>query len=790
MGSHAADTPDDWVDGSWTVDCVCGVNFDDGEEMVDCDECGVWVHTRCSRYVKSEKMFSCEKCKGRKSGREGRVRSGDGEEENEAAGVLVEMPNERSGRSGESVGFRRRYWTQVPREERVHVQGVPGGESGIFGGSGLSGVFGAGLWKATGYVPKKFGFQYKEFDWGGGNESGGVEAGVDGGSVGFGAGKRTQGEEIKEKKGEGVDTDVRSTRKIGMMKDRISMHSTAVDRGKHNYEGPQNSNDVSRKKKARAVHVERDNSSKRSPSASRPGKGFKVDRNVISSGKHEKVTGNVRAEPSLKGFPINGVGVDESKNTVTTSGQASETCVVSTHRLLPKARSKDECDGLTAAIQNSSKISNNVQLLLDSNDSESLSAKTKDVIDLDNQRDKERCVNRSTPMSSESAGYLQQPKIASYVGNNTTTGSGLMQRSETVNHLNCQQLSKVDHTLLKPHSGAPNAPATISDAEYALLLHQKLNRSSRVPRVPRMRHAGSLPQLASPTGANMLMKQSPSSSAGKDHGPVFKRKGKSIAEEGTQNYQRTNDSDRTAVSATRREVDCGSAPGLQSANKSNPPAANKRYVSSRSKSAQTSNNDTGSDIIVTRRTLPGLLSEIITKRMTYKELCDAVLPHWPYLRKNNGERYAYSSHSQAVLDCLRSRREWAQLVDRGPKSNAGRKRRRYNAEALSSEDKDSNKKSTEVGDCKNVSESCQDQFPKGKRKMRKRRRRLALQGRGLKNMDIMRKEKEAEDVSYDEDSSQSSSSSGEESMSSEGGTIQWYERTGSSGGWAQVSASE
>lgn len=107
------------------------------------------------------------------------------------------------------------------------------------------------------------------------------------------------------------------------------------------------------------------------------GKGFKVDRNVISSGKHEKVTGNVRAEPSLKGFPINGVGVDESKNTVTTSGQESETCVVSTHRLLPKARSKDECDGLTAAIQNSSKISNNVQLLLDSNDSESLSAKTK-----------------------------------------------------------------------------------------------------------------------------------------------------------------------------------------------------------------------------------------------------------------------------------------------------------------------------------------------------------------------------------------------------------------------------
>lgn len=78
--------------------------------------------------------------------------------------------------------------------------------------------------------------------------------------------------------------------------------------------------------------------------------------------------------------------------------------------------------------------------------------------------------------------------------------------------------------------------------------------------------------------------------------------------------------------------------------------------------------------------------------MTYEELCDAVLPvlffflsetdffsclvlkiiimsvqHWNSLRKLNGERYAYASHSQAVLDCLRNRHEWSQLVDRGPK---------------------------------------------------------------------------------------------------------------------------
>ncbi|AQK50385.1 hypothetical protein ZEAMMB73_Zm00001d049454 [Zea mays] len=29
----APNPTDDWVDGSWTVDCSCGVTFDDGEEM-------------------------------------------------------------------------------------------------------------------------------------------------------------------------------------------------------------------------------------------------------------------------------------------------------------------------------------------------------------------------------------------------------------------------------------------------------------------------------------------------------------------------------------------------------------------------------------------------------------------------------------------------------------------------------------------------------------------------------------------------------------------------------------
>lgn len=153
-----SDPPDDWVNGSWTVDCVCGVNFDDGEEMVNCDECGVWVHTRCSKYVKGDEIFVCDKCKINNNRNES--------EETEVAQLLVELPTKTMRMESPYVSngpthgpFR--LWTDVPKEEKVHVQGIPGGDPALFGG--LSSVFTPQLWKCTGYVPKKFNFQYKEF---------------------------------------------------------------------------------------------------------------------------------------------------------------------------------------------------------------------------------------------------------------------------------------------------------------------------------------------------------------------------------------------------------------------------------------------------------------------------------------------------------------------------------------------------------------------------------------------------------------------------------------------------
>ncbi|KAA8526079.1 hypothetical protein F0562_007821 [Nyssa sinensis] len=135
-----------------------------------------------------------------------------------------------------------------------------------------------------------------------------------------------------------------------------------------------------------------------------------------------------------------------------------------------------------------------------------------------------------TSGSGESSSSLPTPS-ALHV-QNKIVASGLPQRGEKVNPSNSQPSSKLINTP-SMHPPAPsNSAAVLSDEELALLLHQELNSSPRVPRVPRIRHAGSLPQLASPTATSMLMKRT-SSSGGKDHSSVSKRKNKDFAKEGS-----------------------------------------------------------------------------------------------------------------------------------------------------------------------------------------------------------------------------------------------------------------
>lgn len=47
------------------MSCTCGTRVDDGERMVECEVCGVWLHTRCQGVPDAGSIpddFICSKC--------------------------------------------------------------------------------------------------------------------------------------------------------------------------------------------------------------------------------------------------------------------------------------------------------------------------------------------------------------------------------------------------------------------------------------------------------------------------------------------------------------------------------------------------------------------------------------------------------------------------------------------------------------------------------------------------------------------------------------------------------
>ncbi|KAL4384392.1 hypothetical protein GQ457_15G011500 [Hibiscus cannabinus] len=291
----------------------------------------------------------------------------------------------------------------------------------------------------------------------------------------------------------------------------------------------------------------------------------------------------------------------------------------------------------------------------------------------------------------ESADSLQS-QSATYIQQNKTLASGFPQKGERFSQSNTPITSKITPASSIHPFPTSNSP-TLSDEELALLLHQKLNSSPRVPRVPRVWQTGSFPQLASATATSMLMKRT-SSSGGKDHSYVPRRKNKDVFKDGSRGSRElVHDAKRTekvqsshdhrqdlgsAMDASAKRIDKNVQATSTTTSNSGPSSteANEQNFSYiRSSPRNFSDDDSGTVRGSVHRTLPGLINDIMSKgrRMTYGELCNVVLPH-------NGERYAYSSHSQAVLDCLRNRQEWAQLVDRDPKTNSSKKRHKVDAE--------------------------------------------------------------------------------------------------------------
>ncbi|XP_050227309.1 uncharacterized protein LOC126676966 isoform X2 [Mercurialis annua] len=1082
LPSH--DLHDDWIDGSWTVDCVCGVNFDDGEEMVNCDDCGVWVHTRCSRYVKGDELFTCDKCKSKNNK--------DDSEETEVAQLLVELPTKTIRLESSLVAATGptcrpvRSWSEIPMEERVHVQGVPGGDPALF--TGMPSVFTPQLWKCTGYVPKKFNFSYREFPcWDekvvsdGRNDDDNENAVDRGAGVLFSLAKDSvlatpataligmRGRAAEGRKGYlnerknwvSEEGEVRHSQ-IGVKKERSLLHPVVIHSNKRKKEDLGISKVRSGKKKARIPYKEVD-AKKRVSHIFKTDRGSKPSVNDVQSGKNKNLRGATIPENDSDCYVSVGNGtenanssmlvverssrtmsIDVSKNDISSGAGFSEEKVIHEGPKLVDSFSK--LDNLAASItelndagriraepegdnmpngyldknveastgsngkprteelsssipevqehqvngdQNKfpSSTENNVKVV--ANDDEykgvlNVRSSVSDAKDAGNSHDNPTEISKMNSMASSgslsgdhkaqeagrtsettsdshankkneltsdslqikreledsegsnppqkcssepklgsvftedlsksgvtTSSFSGQNKIVLCVGKSSSTSATCMiSKSSTYDHArspdsldsnpiarqrecnfitksdraasdfikvkdedgqyisrktvkerpkssensaskvsNCSKISpasvlkktdsdlkdSANHSSLRtssaqnspetaglpsnecashvqnkaPPSGLPvrgekiiqsnsqlsskayhltsmNPPAStnLSDEELALLLHQELNSSPRVHRVPR-RHTGSLPQLSSPNATSMLIKRT-SNSGGRDHGLVSRRRHKDLSKDG---YSHSHDpdvdakkTDRVPSSPDRRRQDTAddfskreddelqhsvkkNVPGSTSTAKSGPSSAvviDHHLSSTRDPPRNMSDEETGNVGAPVHRTLPGLINEIMSKgrRMTYEELCNAVLPHWNNLRKHNGERYAYSSPSQAVLDCLRNRHEWAQLVDRGPKTSSSRKRRKLDAEE--SEENDFGKgRSAKEAEGKSL-ESQREDVPKGKRKARKRRR-LSLQGKGIKEI---RKRQKA-DMLTDDDSGPFSNSS-EGSLFSEG----------------------
>lgn len=1085
---QSMDPPDDWVNGSWTVDCICGVNFDDGEEMVNCDECGVWVHTRCSRYVKGDDIFVCDKCKGKNERNDC--------EETEVAQLLVELPTKTMSMESTYVcngpsqrPFR--LWTDIPIEERVHVHGVPGGDPALF--SGLSSLFTPQLWNCTGYVPKKFSFQYREFpcwdedqrdntdneknenpaDKGAGvlfslskdnvlatpvaaligmrskvgdvlcdrngllNEKQGVSEDLDKcaengvrersflrplilhsgkckkedysvskdqpGKIkstpsdkvtnmkkridhtkivftSMNGEKQSTGRDLKNFSGDGANP----RNKIAVREsssDAYDVVNKNFDRPKYSYElssdnvsaeifknnsvstvAPKEENgmqvasavensikiegdtpplyakkdvgNVVMKQGGTALDYSDDGIEGFSKSIVKPSveglastaleiKDDRIHQDVncgnsidslksdakLKIDKQDDVSGealNVQASSHAdaaelqkcndrmhESFKVNSGGAvcgsqldgHKAKEFNRSSEAASSYCLekpgeqcsnpcefkqeldwpegsptvhisslksqngsevgvekpsksggmVLNQHVLPSEHKTTLCVGISSPASSTVIISkpsiSNGLTPADPENLEGTASKHEAVsgscgssrkecssndVDRDEERDKmprrrvkeqpsasanslysvrdlQDPISKRTAMhlkdsvvlstvktsvvhnASDSSGYSES--VESHLNHkgsttqNKISGSCLPQRGDKPSQTNFHPPSKVNqrHATAMYPPATTNPSAVLSDEELAFLLHQELNSSPRVPRVPRLRQPGSSPQLGSPNATIMLIKRS-SSSRGRDHASASRMKNKDAlrdtfrsACEPDDDVKRTDEvlsspeqrrqETSNSAEASKREEN-GSQARLNALKKgllssyarnttSSGPSSSMEANDHNNSSIRNSPRNTSDDDMGTvgegpvHHTLPGLINEIMSKgrRMTYEELCNAVLPHWHNLRKHNGERYAYSSHSQAVLDCLRNRHEWARLVDRGPKTNSSRKRRKFDVEE--SEDSEYGKGRTVKATEGKGLESQKEEFPKRKRNTRKRR--LALQGKGIKDIRKRRK---------------------------------------------------
>ncbi|KAG8083572.1 hypothetical protein GUJ93_ZPchr0015g6639 [Zizania palustris] len=247
---------------------------------------------------------------------------------------------------------------------------------------------------------------------------------------------------------------------------------------------------------------------------------------------------------------------------------------------------------------------------------------------------------------------------------NKTTPLSFYQRKDKIHHRFIHITQETSNSSASTEL-QDTQTASLSDEQLALLLHQQLNSSPRVPRVPRG-HQAATTQVLHSSGANVLSKRS-SAHVGRDQTPVLKKRNKDDP------WRDNDDNKRTGKVSfiERRQKDCSTEHVLSVKDSCKSTVNIESEQQNHGICTTGTTTGLGKDTLADKRVprgLPGLIDEIIGKNIniTYGELCDAIHQCWGDLSKPNMEDNAYPSYLHAVNDYLRSKNDWAHLLDQAP----------------------------------------------------------------------------------------------------------------------------
>uniref|UniRef100_M8CA46 DUF7648 domain-containing protein n=1 Tax=Aegilops tauschii TaxID=37682 RepID=M8CA46_AEGTA len=274
--------------------------------------------------------------------------------------------------------------------------------------------------------------------------------------------------------------------------------------------------------------------------------------------------------------------------------------------------------------------------------------------------------SQKTPMTAGTTARSFHGEVPPLHSRNKAMPSNLSQKKDKTHHRFVHVTQEGSTNSASTELRASDATASLSDEQLALLLHQQLNSSPRVPRVTRGQQTGS--QMLHQTGASVFSKRS-SAHGGRDQAPVLKKRNKDdVALRDNGDNKRSGKV--SLVERRHKDYSTERTPSVKDscrlADNAELEEQNHGMCSNEATTGLEKDDRMDSGL---PRSLPGFIDEIISRNrnITYDELCDAIGEHWRDLVKPKGEDYSYSSFLHAVDDCLRTKSEWAHLVYQAPK---------------------------------------------------------------------------------------------------------------------------